>query len=287
MAILSGISHAVGSRLGSGLREGAVLSGLLHTLVMAVLIFGLPVVVEPPTDTVIPIEMVVLEEEPAPEPEPEPKPEPVAEEPPPKPEPPTPEAKPPPPEPEPEPEPAPPPPEAKPEPKKEIVQPLPPKPRRRPQIKLAKPKQPEKRPDQLTSILRNVEKMKDAPRPRREQTAKAEPRGTSYSASAFERNEMVHAIQRQLFRCWRLDPGARDAHDLVVEIRVTLNPDGSVRNANIVDIVRTVQDSYFRSAAENARRAILTCSPFQLPPKKYNIWRQLTLRFNPREMFGT
>jgi hypothetical protein len=60
-----------------------------------------------------------------------------------------------------------------------------------------------------------------------------------------------------------------------------------VATTEIVDVVRMVQDGYFRSAAENAKRAINQCSPFQLPPRKYNVWRQLTLRFDPREMFGT
>jgi hypothetical protein len=46
------------------------------------------------------------------------------------------------------------------------------------------------------------------------------------------------------------------------------------------------RDSFFRSAAENARRAILRCSPFTLPPNKYEVWRDLTLRFDPSRMFG-
>ena len=62
---------------------------------------------------------------------------------------------------------------------------------------------------------------------------------------------------------------------------------GSVRRTDIVDVVRMVQNAYFRSAAENAKRAINVCSPFRLPQGKYQVWRELTLRFNPREMFGT
>ena len=86
--------------------------------------------------------------------------------------------------------------------------------------------------------------------------------------------------------CWRLEPGAREAEDLVVSIRVALNPDGSVRNVEIVDQGRLLVDGYFRSAAENARRAIYRCSPFELPLNKFDIWREMTLNFNPRQMFG-
>ncbi len=272
------------------MRDGAALSGMFHGVVIGVLVVGLPSFVDPPTQTVIPIEMILLEEE-EPEPEPEPPkqeakavPEPVAPEP--EPEPPAEETKA---EPEPEPEP-PPPPEAKPEPEK-LAKP-PPKPKRRPNIKVAMPdknkKKEQPKPDQLTSILRNVEKLRDQPDRRREPMAKAQIQGAAtLSASALEQNEMVRAIQEQLRNCWRIDPGARGAEDIVIEIKVLLNQDGSVHTVEIVDVVRMVQDGFFRSAAENAKRAINRCSPFRLPPRKYDVWRQLTLRFDPREMFGT
>jgi outer membrane biosynthesis protein TonB len=243
-------------------RNGALLSAALHVTVILLIVFGLPQFVDPPSDSVVPVELVLLEEdEPEPKPEPEPEPKVTAEEVAPEPEPPKQEAKAVPepvaPEPEPEPE-AVPPPESKPEPEK-VVKPLPPKPKRRPDVKVAMPdkhkKKDKPKPDQLTSILRNVERLREQPRQRHENTAKAQTQGrTSRSASVFEQREMVRAIQDQLRRCWRIDPGARGA---------------------------------FRSAAENAKRAINRCSPFRLPPRKYDVWRQLTLRFDPREMFGT
>ena len=101
-----------------------------------------------------------------------------------------------------------------------------------------------------------------------------------------EQNAMVRAIQDQLRNCWRIDPGAQGAEDIVVEIKVLLNRDGSVHTVEIVDGVRMVQDGFFRSAAENAKRAVTRCSPFQLPPDKYDVWRQLTLRFDPRHLIS-
>ena len=303
----------------SPMRSAAFFSGVLHASVLAVLVFGLPSFVSPLNENVVPVEIVNLADlaelmsKPVPEPEPEPKaeekapepeqqqaklePEPTPPEPEPEPEPEAvPEPEPEPPEakvePEPEPEPAPPPPEAKPEPEPEPAIAKPPVPKRRPVVKLAKPEKkapPKPKPDQLTSILRNVEKLKDQPKPAaNDKAAKAPEKGpVAPRVSVFEQNQMVQAIQQQLRACWRLDPGAREAEDMVVEINVRLNPDGSVRQADIVDTVRMVQDAYFRSAAENAKRAIDVCSPFELPVRKYDVWRELTLRFNPREMFGT
>jgi len=308
------------------MRNGTVLSTILHGAVIGVLIVGLPRTVTPLNQTIVPVELVVFEDADVAEPVPEPEPEPKAEAPAPEPEPPQREAKataepppppppvpevlpepepdpapepepaveapPPEPEPAPKPEPAPPPPIAKPAPEPEPApKATPPVPRRRPVVKMAAPKAkeaPKPKLDQLAAILRNVDKMREAPKPRVKKAAKAPEIGPpKVQASVFERNDMVRAIQQQLRRCWRLDPGALQAEDMVVEIRVLLNPDGSVRRTDILDVARMVQDGHFRSAAENAKRAIDMCSPFRLPPRKYDIWRELTLRFNPREMFGT
>jgi hypothetical protein len=98
--------------------------------------------------------------------------------------------------------------------------------------------------------------------------------------------ELVRLIQKQLEACWRLEPGARDAEDLAVTVRVALNKDGSVRNAEIEDVSRMMADAYYRTAAENALRAIYKCSPFKgLPIKRYAVWRDMRLNFNPSEMF--
>ena len=280
------------------MRNGTIFSGLFHMAVISIMVFGLPDFRAPPADSVVPVELVILEERPNEKPEPDQKPETVAEEPAPEPEAPkqmasvAPAAPPPAPKPDPLPEPVSPPiAKPEPEPENDVVKPPPP-PRRRPELKIAEPKEPQKDPkpevDALASILRNVERLKESPDQPQRQVAKAPAEGpAARKISAFARNEMARAIQQQLRRCWRLDPGAMEAEDMVIEIRVLLNPDGSVRQTVIMDVARMVRDGYFRSAAENAKRAIDICSPFQLPPRKYDVWRELTLRFNPREMFGT
>ena len=85
----------------------------------------------------------------------------------------------------------------------------------------------------------------------------------------------------------RREPGAGGEEGMVVGRRVLVNRDGRVRRGESVGVVGMVQDGFFRSAAENAKRAISRCSPFRLPLRKYDVWRQLTLRFDPRQMFGT
>ncbi|MEM7225046.1 MAG: hypothetical protein AAF495_18865 [Pseudomonadota bacterium] len=293
------------------MRNGAIFSGILHLSIFVVLVFGLPSFVTPLEVTPpIPVELVVLEEElevPEPElepepvkeaePEPEPEPEPVQQAK----QPPTPApavAEPLPPEPEPElepevaeliqePEPPAPQPQAKPE-APEPPKPAAPAPPRKPKVTVVMPEEEKEPPPEtdFTSVLNSIDDLRTqmAAKPATE-TTKAAPEPTP-QGSQIEQMEMVRAIQSQLARCWQLEPGARDAANMIVEIRVALNPNGAVRDAKIVDSLRMVSDSFFRSAAENARRAVYRCSPFDLPVRKYEIWQVMTLRFDPRQMFG-
>lgn len=203
--------------------------------------------------------------------------------------------------PEPEPEPVPlPEPAPKPKPEPEVKKPEPPKPVAKPRPPQPKPKQEAKKPEekkpaepQQPSFLRTIEKLKKAT-----EAAKAEPPQPeappqpSAPPSSVEdqlaRNELSELIRRKVEGCWTVPAGAREAADLLVEIKVVLNRDGSVARADIVDAARATADSFYRAAAESARRAVKICSPFsELPADRYNIWQTLTLRFNPKEMLGT
>lgn len=293
------------------MRRGLTYSALMHLAVFLLAYLGLPHLMKPPVaiDEPIPVEIATIADKTTPpklEPKPEPKPEPPRKaEPlppaPPLPEPPKPEPRkvetpppPVPPKPEPpqlaavqpvvEPEPTPKPkPERKPEPEPQPVQaptpmvPNPPK---------AKPKPP---PDTtLDSILKSVEKIKPRPEPDQAEKvikdlARATPRVTSSLDSKMTISE-IDAVKRQIERCWNVPAGAKDAKNLVVDIHVLLNPDGSVREARIVDQARMQSDSFFQAAADSARRAIYLCQPLRLPPEKYSLWQEMTLSFNPSQI---
>jgi TonB family protein len=96
----------------------------------------------------------------------------------------------------------------------------------------------------------------------------------------------VDLVRQQIARCWNVPAGARDAKDLVVEVRIAVDPDGTVRQATIVDQARLGTDPFFRAAAESARRAFFSplCRPLHLPPDKYAIWRDLVVDFSPKDI---
>lgn len=294
------------------MRTGTTLSAMLHIAVVLIAWLGLPSLMKPPIDLEQPMVVEVTTvakvtnppppaapkvepkpEPPKPQPEPpkpEPKPEPPKPEPP-KPEPPKPTPKPEPPKPEPKPEP----PKAEPEPLPEPKpKPEPPKPKAEEQPKFAditpkaKPKPPQ---DDFDSLLKTVEKLKrqetQPPPPSKEPApqaaAKPAPNQPTTADAPLTMSER-DAIRAQIERCWNVPAGARDAENLVVEVHVLLNPDGSVTRADIVDNPRYSSDGFYRAAAESAVRAVRLCSPLRVPPDKYGEWKSMTLTFNPKDM---
>ncbi len=290
------------------LRFGLICSAVFHVAIVLLALFGLPQLLSPPPEVAPPVVVEMAElgdktnppprqveapkpvekvaEPPKQEPTPEPpKPEPPKPEPP-KPEPPKP-APPPPPKPEPQPEPEPipvPTPKPKPpEPPKEQPKPDPLK-----DIKPPPKKQPP--PNDFDTLLKSVQKMsqtaKPLPAPQPQQQAAASSK-TVLSNSNIPSEPVSLSdkdyIAAQFRRCWNFDVGARDAGTLVVRVHVLLNSDGSVVRADIADDPRYYSDSFYRSAADSARRAVYACAPIKLPPGKYDALKDLVLNFDPRD----
>ena len=227
---------------------------------------------------------------------------------PPKPEPPKPEPPPPPPkaeapkpvpkeEPRPVAPPPPPPQQAKVEPPKPVVKPPPPKP---PEPQQAK--QQPKQPSAFDQLLKDLTKRQPTPpQEQAEQKPKVPPppqppspqQQTASRTPASDMNQQLtlselDAIRSQIAQCWNMPVGARDAQNLVVDLHVDMNPDGTVRNAVIVDQSRMYSDPFYRAAAESALRAMLNpkCSPLRLPVDKFETWKTFTISFNPKDMLS-
>jgi outer membrane biosynthesis protein TonB len=94
----------------------------------------------------------------------------------------------------------------------------------------------------------------------------------------------LDALRGQISRCWNPPVGASDAEGLVVKIRFNLNQDGTVSGTPSVE--NSGSNPFFRAAADSARRAILRCQPYTMPVEKYDVWDEVVVNFDPREMFG-
>lgn len=294
------------------MREGALLSGLLHVIIILLFWVGLPDFLrrdlEPPP--IIPIEIInisdltqapalkvkpkedaplveeeekkpvppqptpVVEEIPEPEPEVKPEPEPEVK-----------------PEPIPEPEPEPTltmddlltavpekekPKEKKPEKKKD----------KKKEKKKDKKKEKKKKKKDFMALLNNIEEAKSS------SEGKAQAEQDESSTSDFAANNIsenlsiteLDLIRRQLAACWNVPAGARDAKDLYVDVKIEMNPDATVRTAVVVG--SSGSGSFAKAAADSALRAVRNpnCSPLQLPLDRYNQWKTITIRFDPQHI---
>lgn len=98
----------------------------------------------------------------------------------------------------------------------------------------------------------------------------------------------VDLIRQTIRKCWHFPAGLKNADELIVDIKMELDPEGNVKKAEIVDNGRMSSDPDFRTAAENAYRAVLdpNCNPLPLPKERYEKWKDLELSFNPKDMFS-
>lgn len=175
----------------------------------------------------------------------------------------------------------------------EKAEPLPaekPKPK---EEKKEKPKEEEKKkPDDFAALLNQLKQeskvvkdktAKDNTNVEKNTAKSAAPYDDSLPLSISEKD----AIVGQFIPCWTMPAGAKDAGSLAVRVKVKLQVDGTVIEATLADDLRGRynSDQFFRAAADSAIRAVHKCSPLKnLPPEKYNSWKDTELNFNPSDL---
>jgi hypothetical protein len=219
----------------------------------------------PPEPEPEPDEIAALPEMQEPLPEPEPEPEPAV---------------------EPEPQPAPVP-RARPNPPKQVVQP-PREPAPEQPQDVARPEQPkpEFNADEITALLN-----KQTPAGGGAPTPAAEPQtigSIDGQAEAAMTQSEIAALKAKLYACWSPPVAVREAAYLIVEVRITLLPDGSLAGSPEPISVTSASDPLAQVAVEAAVRAVQKCAPFGdiLRPEKYALWNKIDFVFDPREMLG-
>jgi hypothetical protein len=299
-------------------RTSLAISSLFHVGVIAVSYYGLPALRDntPLVDTPIIVELVNVAEitNVAPKPKPKAKPAPPKAKPPP---PPPKAAETPPPPPPPEPEvkeevaalPPVPEPKAKPKPKPKPKVDVKPKPKPKVKIKpkaptkLAKikPRQKPKPPDAFASVLKTLAELESTAPAKKKKEKKPAPKKDAFEleiakalaskANTFDASRPVSIseidlVRQQITQCWSVPAGAKDAQNLVIDIAVKMNRDGTVQHAELRKGSGSMSDPFYRTAAESALRAVLNpkCQPFKLPAKKFDRWKTMTLSFNPSDI---
>lgn len=186
------------------------------------------------------------------------------------------------------------------EPKKEVP------PQKKPEEKKDLDKEKTKKEVKNDKALVDLQKKKTSPKP----LAKAKPLTTSKSADDLIASLLddaedagldsapaqmvgdeitateIDAIRERIYKCWLVPPGAKDARNLVVDVHMSISKEGVVQKAEVLNKER-MHEPNFEAAAESAQRAVLdpNCNPLPLSADKYDQWKELTLRFNPKDMY--
>ena len=94
------------------------------------------------------------------------------------------------------------------------------------------------------------------------------------------------ALKAQIFGCWSIPLGLPYNENLLVRIKLQLNPDGTVSESEILDHARMNKpgQGFYKVLAESALRAVKLCQPLRVPTTGYERWKELQLNFDAREM---
>ena len=94
------------------------------------------------------------------------------------------------------------------------------------------------------------------------------------------------ALKAQIFGCWSIPLGLPYNENLLVRIKLQLNPDGTIQESEILDHARMNKpgQGFYKVLAESALRAIKLCQPLRVPTTGYERWKELQLNFDAREM---
>ena len=94
------------------------------------------------------------------------------------------------------------------------------------------------------------------------------------------------ALKAQIFGCWSIPLGLPYNENLLVRIKLMLEPDGSVKKTEILDHARMNKpgQGFYKVLAESALRAVKLCQPLRVPTTGYERWKELQLNFDAREM---
>ena len=156
-----------------------------------------------------------------------------------------------------------------------------------------KKEKPKKEVDPLDAILKGVKDT--AAKEKDESSASEQPedssqnggRSNSFDPNSPEALAIRDAIQGQVYKCWNVPAGARNAENLIIPLEIDYDQRGNPVKVNLAKEASGEyrNDPFFRAAADSAIRAVRRCAPLRgLPPQDYAIWQYVNMSFNPQEL---
>lgn len=94
----------------------------------------------------------------------------------------------------------------------------------------------------------------------------------------------IDALRARLMALWNPPVGIQNPEELVIRIRLQLQPDGRLAGPPIV--VTSGTGPLYNSARDSAIRAVFRAQPFNMLKRDtYDAWRDIEVTFDPRDMF--
>lgn len=144
-----------------------------------------------------------------------------------------------------------------------------------------------KKMDRLSSIFNSIDEIKKKNIDRKKEEKKEEKREEIKSNLIGEKLSIseIDLIRSQFIPCWTIPAGAKGLSSLVIKVNLKLDNEGNVVSSKIINKYNLKNPSH-RTLAESVIRAIKhpSCKKIRVPSKKYDIWKNITLNFDPSEI---
>lgn len=133
--------------------------------------------------------------------------------------------------------------------------------------------------DEISALL---DKQKPSGGGAKRSTQQASLGGDKNQGAKLSKSEQA-ALESQLGGCWTLPVGMEGSENFVVVVRFNLNTSGKLDGRPSVE-----KSSGNRQFDESAVRAVQKCdvAGLQVPAGKQDIWNDVRVTFDPREMLG-
>lgn len=163
----------------------------------------------------------------------------------------------------------------------------------------AKPeKKPEKKPDKkpdkkkpdkkfdvssIENFLNKIDDKKTAPQKPTDESGQPQQGEANMSGEDQQlAATLIDMLRQRLSQCWSAPAGAREAQ-IVVKIQFNLDQQGNV--VGLPQVLSAGSDALSQTTAQSAVSAIMDCQSYDfLPADKYDLWKEITINFNPNMM---
>ena len=117
-----------------------------------------------------------------------------------------------------------------------------------------------------------------------EELSSAPSLGSAHANARTLSQSEIDALRARLMSLWNPPVGIKNPEELVIRVRIQLKRDGTVGAPPMV--LTSGHGILFETARDSAIRAIFRGAPYtMLRPENYELWKDIEVTFDPRDMF--